>query len=172
MTTSVTAVSSHHSEAAAGGRRGLTRSLIHCGLIVVVSVALAAACGGDATPTEGQLDLATARQRWAAKGFADYEYVLTKTCFCGLTGPVDVVVGGDSIRSATAVSDGHAVSPQLVSTISGLFDFIQQAIDDRAARIDVTYDSELGFPTRIEYDGRANIADDEVTFTASNVVKR
>jgi len=34
----------------------------------------------------------------------------------------------------------------------------------------VKYDDTLGFPREINYDGAYNIADDEITYTLTNVV--
>ena len=45
--------------------------------------------------------------------------------------------------------------------INGLFEVIQDAIDDEADQITVSYDSELGYPTNIEIDYNVNAIDDE-----------
>ena len=50
-----------------------------------------------------------------------------------------------------------------------LFDFIDHGITNHAVVLRVTYDPTLGYPREIVYDGATNIADDEVTYTVSNV---
>jgi hypothetical protein len=50
-----------------------------------------------------------------------------------------------------------------------LFTFIQNAIDGHAQMIRAEYDAAKGFPTEIDYDGAAQIADDEISFRVSDV---
>jgi hypothetical protein len=78
-------------------------------------------------------------------------------------------VRGDSVVSATVASTGKPYDPHFFRTIDGYFDFIQKAHDEHAARIDVTYDSAIGYPTSITYDGSVMIADDEVLYQISEV---
>ena len=57
----------------------------------------------------------------------------------------------------------------LGETVESLFTFIQNAIDRPAQKIRVTYDPTRGFPTEIDYDGAAQIADDEIFFRITDV---
>ena len=95
---------------------------------------------------------------------------MTRLCFCGDVGPFAVTILGDSVVAAVRTSDGGPalVAPYL-PTVNKLFDFIQKAIDDHATTIRVTYDADLGYPREIVYDLATNIADEEVTYTVTNV---
>ena len=57
-------------------------------------------------------------------------------------------------------------------TINRLFDVIQNAIDDEADQITVSYDSEFGYPTNIEIDRNINAIDDEYVLTATRFSPR
>ena len=67
------------------------------------------------------------------------------------------------------IGTGQQIDPRWVPSINGLFDFIDRGIANHAARLDVTYAPTLGFPSKVVYDGAANAADDEVTYTVSDV---
>ena len=54
-------------------------------------------------------------------------------------------------------------------TVDGLFTVIQNAVDRRAQLIRAEYDTVKGFPTEIDYDGAAQIADDEVFYRITDV---
>jgi hypothetical protein len=66
-------------------------------------------------------------------------------------------------------SNGQAVTASGARTINALFDLIEAAIARPNDELRVTYDTDLGFPREIYSDGSFRIADDEVTYTASDV---
>ena len=138
-------------------------------LLSVVALIAAAGCSDAVSPTKSQSDLAANRDKWRATGFASYTMTMSKLCFCVDVGPFNVVVAKDSVVSATRVADGRAVDPRFLPTINKLFDFIEAAIGEHAVRIDVQYDPARGFPREVIYDRSFNIADEEVTYTLSNV---
>lgn len=114
-------------------------------------------------------DLAANRALWGDKGYTTYQFTIKMDCFCAVNGPIGAVVVNDSLVNAMVVSTGQQIDPRWVPSIKGLFDFIDRGIANHAAVLDVTYDPTLGFPSRIIYDGAANAADDEVTYTVSDV---
>lgn len=139
-------------------------------MLVVGSLALLAGCGGDKSLTEpGRSDLEIARAKWRAQRPEPYAFTVQKACFCAITGQVRVYVLGDTVVGAVRLEGGEAIDKRYVESIEGLFDFIDRAITNHAAVIRATYDPVLGYPTSIEYDGAANIADDEVNYTLTDV---
>jgi hypothetical protein len=56
----------------------------------------------------------------------------------------------------------HEFSPTLVT-------FVQSAIHRPAQQIRVEHDTAKGFPREIDYDGAAQIADDEISYRVSDV---
>jgi hypothetical protein len=138
-------------------------------LLATLCIGLFAGCNDVSGPRNERSRLDANREKWLARGSRDYSATVTKACFCGVTGPVAIVVNADTITSATQVSNGQAVDPRVTVSVSQLFDFIARAIDDRAERLDVTYDDTLGFPRSVSYDGDSRVADDEISFTVTDV---
>ena len=54
-------------------------------------------------------------------------------------------------------------------TVAGLFDLIQEAIDQGAYSISVVYHPDLGYPASLGIDYDRRIADEEVGFRVSGV---
>lgn len=140
-----------------------------CLIASVCSVCLVAACGDLLSPGSERSRLDTNRQKWLAHGYVDYQFTLQAACFCAINGPVRIVVQSDSILTVTQISTGKPLDAKYLPTINKLFDFVEQGIAQGAATLRVTYDPTIGYPTQIDYDGSVNIADDEVTYIASDV---
>jgi len=113
------------------------------------------------------------RAAWEAQGIDSYEFVLRRLCFCaGGTNPALVRVRNGERLSVTDTATGEPIDEQLVEyylTVPELFDFIADAIDRKAHRIDVTYDRTFGFPSSISIDYLENAIDEEMAFEAKNL---
>jgi uncharacterized protein DUF6174 len=83
--------------------------------------------------------------------------------------PLYVVVLSDTVAGVLDLETATAVDRQLGETVEGLFAFIHDAIDHRAQLIHADHDGVKGFPTAIDYDGAAAVADDEISFRVSDV---
>jgi len=88
---------------------------------------------------------------------------------CGNTDRLFVVVLSDTVAGVLDLDTTESVDRRLGETIDGPFSFIQSAIDRPAQLIRAQYDVAKGFPTEIDYDGAAQIADDEISFRISDV---
>jgi hypothetical protein len=117
----------------------------------------------------GRLDLEIARSKWVAHRPQPYAFTVRRACFCGLPGDVRVYAMNDTVVAAVQLPDGAAIDKRNAQSIEQLFDFIERAIAEHAAVIRVSYDPELGYPSSIEYDRATNVADDEVTYTLTDV---
>jgi hypothetical protein len=129
-----------------------------------------ASCGAITGP---ESDFTRAQSRWASQRPVAYDYTLKLSCFCGseATRAVVILVRGDIVESRTYADNGAVVPAQYNSvfpTIEGMFDRIAAAIDQKAAKVDVSYDPALGYPTSIAFDGSLNVADDESWYTLTN----
>jgi hypothetical protein len=116
------------------------------------------------------------RARWESRAPERYSFVMQRSCFCGseMRDPVLIVVDGDVRVSATYVATGEPVrSPYLefFPTMDGVFDILAEAYDE-AHKVDVRYNSELGFPVQADIDYMKNAIDDEVAFTITDVRSR
>ena len=128
------------------------------------------ACGG---PTAPKRQLQAARLKWERARPAAYTITVARWCECTqeMSGPVVVTVRDGAIESRTYVASAAAVGPtyaDLFPSIDGLFERIDDAHRRRAASVDVTYDPGFGFPVTISIDYNRIMADDELTYRATN----
>jgi len=138
-------------------------------LVIPALLAFSISCADTTPPTRGTSDLAAARQRWQAQNLHTYAFTLQRSCFCVNTHRLYVAVLSDTVVEVLDLDTGLMLDRQLGETVDGLFSFIQNAIDRPAYRIETTYDAAKGFPSMIVYDGSAQIADDEITYLATDV---
>ncbi len=125
-------------------------------------------------------DIKVEKAKWEALDATKYEFDYYPSCFCGglehfparlviennlITGFLDISTGEAKVHnSGTLVSDSL---PYLAKTIDDLFELIEDARAD-AAELNVTFDSDNGFPTEIDIDLIRNAVDDESYYTAIN----
>ena len=150
-------------------------------IVACVAPATLAACGGATAPAPNP-ELQAARIKWESGRPAAYSITVDRLCECTLemSGPVVVAVRDHAIESRTYVPSAYFVNPTPVSatyanlfpSVDGLFDLIDEAFRRRAASVDVTYDSTLGFPVTISIDYVTATADDEVRYRATNFQPR
>jgi hypothetical protein len=132
-----------------------------------VTLALASACS-LITGTSDDGKLRDAQARWANARVQDYSVVVQHLCFCGYVRPVRVTVrSGAIVSSADAQTGEPTPSYATVRDVAGLFTLIRQALDDGADRLDVSYDSEFGYPTNNNIDYVRNAVDDELEVRTS-----
>lgn len=140
-------------------------------IALCLAVTAATACrGGTGPPWEGSV----AQQRWETRRPAAYQYTIYRGCEClpEMIGPVIVLVDGATVTRRYVATNAE-VSPtyaDLFPTIDGLFEIIEDARRQDAARIEVDYDATYGFPTRVSIDYHREMADDEIVYTASQFV--
>ena len=130
---------------------------------------VAMSCSDAVGPGHAVTDLAAARQRWRAQNLHTYAFTIQRSCFCANIHPLYVLVLSDTVAGVLDFETGEWVDRQLGETVEGLFTFIQNATDRPARLIRAEYDHAKGFPTEIDYDGAAQIADDEIFYRVSDV---
>ena len=131
-------------------------------------LSILAACGNPMAP---ERELQFARHRWAQQHPASYSLTVANWCYClpASTGPVVVVVRAGQVESRHYVSSGDPVPSAYAEhfpTVEGLFTRIDDALSRHPATLEVDYDPNLGYPTRIAIDFDLRMADDEVTYVA------
>jgi len=138
---------------------------------------LLAACitrEGAQSPPTAQTALQAAQQQWAAQQIASYRFGLAVSCFCPeeLRQPVVITVTGGETSEMVTAEGGEPVTNEFFAqydTVEKLFALIQQAIDEGADEVTVTYEPTLGYPMEIKLDGSTQIADDERFLTISDL---
>ncbi len=125
--------------------------------ILVLAALLVPAAPAAADP---QADLDAAREAWAARNLDDYDFTVTRTCFCppAYTRPRDV-----QVRDGKPISGGRKIREY--ATVPRIFDVIQNAIDEQAERLEVTY-GPGGLPRSVYIDYSFMIADEELGLSA------
>ena len=139
--------------------------------IALLSLTLAACASplASVTPSTtpaGEIDtLDEARAAWASSGAANYDFVISRQCFCvvGYVGPFTVRVRSGA-STVTYSSDGSAVDPdvlrQLPVNAEELFQFAEERQAQASFRI--TFDQATGLPLSIWSDPIPEAADDEL----------
>lgn len=113
------------------------------------------------------------RALWNKGNISSYRYTLSNSCFCipDARGPVVIEVRNGRTVYVNSVETGQAVDPQFFqsyNTIPKLFNVIQDAIQRRASSLEVRYNHKYGYPTQINIDYNAQIADEEIFLTIEN----
>ena len=120
-------------------------------------------CSSMVGPRE---ELASARMRWAQRAPASYSITLRRGCEClpETIGPATITVSNGAI-SVNYTSTGASV-PKVYATafpdVEGMFDLIENAQKNKYYKVDVEYDSELGYPTLISIDINKQMVHDEL----------
>lgn len=143
-------------------------------LVLGVFLLGAGGCGEDPLGPDGR-QMANARARWEASGPEAYSYHYRLSCFCvpQLLETARVSVTDGQITSVHLLDSDAPAPPDtydFYSTIDGLFDRLAEALATDPVVFEVTYDEALGYPTSAQVDISEQIADEEYSFTASNLV--
>ena len=145
--------------------------------LVLLTIAIAACASPSTTASpspspvpsgtpSGEIDsLDSARAAWAASGISNYDFTITRQCFCLETwvGPFAVRVR-DGVSVVTRVSDGSEVDPlildQLPISAEELFQFAEERQEQASFRVE--FDQTTGLPLSIWSDPIPEAADDEL----------
>jgi hypothetical protein len=140
------------------------------GALLLGVALLAPAAEGEVVDPQAALD--ANRARWDAANVPDYQYRMQRGCFCApeLTEPGIVKVRDGAIQSVESPDGLSLLDPADYLTIDGLFDVIQDAIDAGADAFQVTYDETFGVPISISVDYLLPAADDEISYSATELV--
>ena len=139
--------------------------------IALLSLTLAACASPFASVTPsttpvGAIDsLEKARAAWVSSGATNYDFTITRQCFCmeEYAGPFTVRVR-DGVSTVTRSSDGSAVDPdvlkQLPVSAEELFQFAEERQEQASFRVE--FDQATGLPLSVWSDPIPEAADDEL----------
>ena len=121
-----------------------------------------------------QSTLTRNQRRWAAAQPPHYRYIFEPVCFCPpeYTRPVIIEAAHNAAISIRYLDDGTAARPDIFdkyATIDKLFVLLQDALKQPGSRLRVTYDPQLGYPSKVAIDYLPNAVDDEFYFTVRNL---
>lgn len=115
---------------------------------------------------------ARAEALWERQRLSDYDFELLISCFCRYDGTLLVRVRAGTVTSATRMADGSPLSAAElaeVPSVGELFDIARHALAE-ADEVEVAYHPTLGYPISLAIDWQVNAADDEVFYTAAELV--
>ena len=143
------------------------------GTVVLLSMA-AGGCGDDPLGPEEEA-LVSARARWEAAGHSVYTYGYRLSCFCPpqLLETARVSVSDGQVTAVYLLDSDAPAAPEtwnLYDTIDGLFDRLAMSLANDPMVFEAMYDGVLGYPTSAQIDISEQIADEEYSFTASDLV--
>lgn len=145
----------------------------HLLLVIALAAGAVSGCGILDPNRELQNELDDNYAKWIARGPASYEYRLTQLCFCPPehTRTYLVRVVNRSVLESRDVQTG-APPPggYQARTVPDLFAFLHDALSRDADKIDVVYDPELGYPTRMMIDYEEQAADEEAEILAEGLI--
>ncbi|HEV8486774.1 MAG TPA: DUF6174 domain-containing protein [Blastocatellia bacterium] len=128
---------------------------------------------GKSAQTQQQLN--ESHKKWVSKNIKDYQFTFDWGCFCPPEHNKPVII---SVRSGVLTSVKYADGSGAVDktkytryrTIEGLFEFMQDAINRKAYKIEVSYDATLGYPTFASIDYNEKVSDEEMSFKAGGLI--
>lgn len=116
-------------------------------------------------------ELSVEEQKWRDQNLESYEFTLQISCFCirEYTLPKRVVVQNNKV---VQVDDTpyKELNDSAIQTIDGYFDFIRETRKQNPDEEEITYDTDLGYPTYIFFDISYQMADEEIRYTISELI--
>jgi hypothetical protein len=111
----------------------------------------------------------------------NYGFTLQRDCFCpeDWRGPVNIQVRNGDAVSVTYVSSGAVVTEDKfdkADTFDKLFAILKNAYDgkgdfeQKADTVNVTYNTQMGYPANFYIEVSQTIADEEQGYTVTNLI--
>ena len=137
--------------------------------IALLTLTLAACANPTTTPRAtpvGAIDtLDEARAAWASSGINNYDFTISRQCFCTeeYIGPFAVRVR-NGVSTVTRSSDGSEVDPLVLNLLPLSAEELFQFAEERQAQASfrITFDQATGLPLSIWSDPIPEAADDEL----------
>lgn len=151
--------------------------LLLAGLLVGLVASCDGLSDGAATQTTPRT-LEDALDRWHNQDITAYRFRFARSCFCAPSHlSATVAVRGDTVFAVESVrangtpieETDHRFDLNTTQSIEQLFDLISAAERGTIDSVSVTYDDQLGFPSELFVDPLRAMADEEITYYASDV---
>ena len=147
--------------------------IIQLAAFALILALFACAAPGPQTTGDPHQDALNRNQAlWKNAHLSSYSYTYKRLCFCPEEEDILVKVQYGDVKAASYSPSNSPVLPDRLDglmTVEEFFQVIQDAISNKVARLDVTYNSKLGYPERIFIDVDKLMADEEMTHLISNL---
>ena len=116
-------------------------------------------------------ELSVEEQKWRDQNLESYEFTLQISCFCirEYTLPKRVVVQNNEVVQVDG-TPYEELNDSAIQTIDGYFDFIRETRKQNPDEEEITYHTDLGYPTYIFFDISYQMADEEIRYTISELI--
>ncbi|MCH1431451.1 MAG: DUF6174 domain-containing protein [Flavobacteriaceae bacterium] len=116
-------------------------------------------------------ELSVEEQKWRDQNLKSYEFTLQISCFCirEYTLPKRVVVQNNEVVQVDG-TPYEELNDSAIQTIDDYFDFIRETRKQNPDEEEITYDTDLGYPTYIFFDISYQMADEEIRYTISELI--
>ena len=145
----------------------------HLLLVSALASTVVSGCGILDPNREIENELDDNYARWIERGPASYEYRLTQLCFCPPEHTRTYLVrvmSGRVLESRDAQTGAPPPVGYQSRTVPDLFAVLHDALSRDADKIDVVYDPQLGYPTRMTIDYEEQAADEEAEILAEGLI--
>lgn len=137
---------------------------------LILGVLLVAGCGGssDSSKLSDQSQLEKNERLWETSSVDGYQYTIHTSCFCLPEEDIVVLVVDGEVDSAFYTPSGVFLTADRLAgmrNVEGLFDFIQNAINDGVYELAVEYDETFGYPLEIDTDVNREAMEAEIIYT-------
>lgn len=151
-------------------------------LFTILGLAGAMSCSASSDPLspDERRNLDRAEAKWTARAFVDYTFETRVVCFCApqVTQWTRVTVEGGKVTAAVPADQDTLYTPpmlELWQPVDSLFSMIRSALRDGDAylkAIDVMFDEEWGYPTRVSFISKPEIQDGGSTHYVRNLIPK
>ncbi len=149
--------------------------LLYCMVLLCAILAMLHGCIlKDDRLADVQSKLDQNRKKWMSKVVSNYQFNFRWECYCSpeYVAPVNISVRENRIDGAVFVENEVPVAVEGLEryrTIEGLFDLLQEGIDENAHTISAHYHSELGYPVKASIDYEEDLVDEELGFDINSL---
>lgn len=143
------------------------RTLLY--LAGAATLTVASGCGVLDLQDDEREQYEAARAQWERTRPDSYAATMERLCFCKpeAKGPVVVTVTGTTVVRRVYANNGQEVPADIAPSfpsIDGLFDLIEDALDQGVDEVQVFYDPATGIPFSMWIDYDKNVADEEAGY--------
>ena len=145
--------------------------------LFLAMLVIAAWPGRQTTPSPSPVppleELARAEARWQKMKPSAYEFDVEVRCFCPgvMEKAVTFRVRGTDVQPAQELAADARRTYGYYETVEKLFAAIRRSLAAGQYKVDITYDPDLGYPTKAAIDPKQYVADDELYFRVTRFRK-
>lgn len=115
---------------------------------------------------------AAARAKWRSYNFTTYQIEQERRCFCEPYGFVQLFIRDNKIVSGISPVQSRSlrsIELEYFKSIDQMFDWIEQIRKTNPDHLEIEYDAQYDYPTRIAYNQSVNATDGGIDYLMRNL---